>query len=75
MTANLWRTFSGRDNTIFATTPILTEFGATSVETNGGAVVQLDRNMLAQASAGYVTNLSANHRRGLTANAGLKVFW
>ncbi|SED89701.1 autotransporter-associated beta strand repeat-containing protein [Rhizobiales bacterium GAS188] len=75
ITANLWRTFSGRDTAIFATTPIITNLGATSLETNGGMVVQLDRNLLFQASAGYVTNIGGNHRRGVTGNAELKVFW
>jgi autotransporter family porin len=75
ITANLWRTFSGTDTTTFATTPILTNLGATALETQGGMVMQFDKNVILQASAGYITNIGGDHRQGFTGNAGLKVLW
>jgi autotransporter-associated beta strand protein len=75
ISVDLWKTFSGTDTTTFATTPIITNLGATALETKGGMVMQFDKNLILQASAGYITNVGGDHRQGFTGNAGLKLLW
>jgi outer membrane autotransporter protein len=67
---DLWRTFSGSDTTTFAPTAIITNLGATALETKGGIVMQFDKNVILQASAGYITNVGGDYRQGFAAMPG-----
>lgn len=73
--ANLWHGFDGEDQIVFAQTPVITEFGGTTLEIGGGLIAQLSQSLGLFASADYTTDLDGEEIEVVEGNIGLSLKW
>lgn len=73
--ANLWHSFSSDQTTRFASDPIVTEIGGTSLELGAGVVASLTERVSLFAMVDYTTNLGGERKRVIEGNVGLSIKW
>ncbi|MDM0036984.1 autotransporter outer membrane beta-barrel domain-containing protein [Variovorax sp. J22P271] len=74
--ANIWHGSRGADSVVFGGVPIATRGGdTTALEIGAGVDVQITRAVGFYATAGYTTDISGDHRKGFSGNAGVRVAW
>jgi outer membrane autotransporter protein len=74
--ANLWRTFSGNDTTLYQNViPISAPFGSTTIEVGGGAAAYINKQLSAYAQATYTTNIGGEYVQDIKGIIGLRYSW
>lgn len=73
---NLWRNFHRNYNTVFAGEDVVpANLASTAVELGGGVSATLTPRLSVYGDASYLRNIDSLHRRGATANLGLRLLW
>ncbi|MFJ4293623.1 autotransporter outer membrane beta-barrel domain-containing protein [Cupriavidus sp. NPDC089707] len=74
--ANLWREFSGTDETVYnGTTSVPTRFGSTSLQFGLGVAARVQERVSVYAEVDYLTDVSGDYRRAWTGNLGMRIRW
>ena len=72
---NLWRNFHRNYDTVFGGDAIATNLAGTALEFGGGVSAELSRRISVYGDASYLHNIDNLHRRGATADLGLRILW
>ncbi len=74
--ANLWREFSGTDETVYnGAAAVPTRFGSTSLQFGLGVAARVQERVSLYAEVDYLTDVSGDYRQAWTGNLGLRVRW
>jgi outer membrane autotransporter protein len=73
---NLWRNFHRDYDTVFGGEDVIaTNIAGAALELGGGVSAKLTRHISIYGDASYLHNIDNLHRRGATADLGLRVLW
>lgn len=74
--ANLWREFSGTDETVFAhTDSVVSRYGSTTMQWGGGVAAKINKTLSIYASADYIHDVAGGYQRGLQGRLGMRIAW
>ncbi|PVY77889.1 outer membrane autotransporter protein [Cupriavidus alkaliphilus] len=74
--ANLWREFSGTDQTVYdGAAAVPTRFGSTSLQFGLGVAARVQERVSLYAEVDYLTDVSGDYRQAWTGNLGMRIRW